>query len=261
MKPKPKVTKAMALDHASQSQRIIAEIFNPQLAYNREQAIAKSPYVDVKEQIDFDNLPDNLRDELHRHGLQKELQGMPPRTKITLPKSGNPIHHLIRFVSKHGKPQPYSMRMTSILIFVLLSLVSFAQSLSVSSGVTSEGLTSCMLSAGLKQHEFYFKSTQDRTDADKVAVGYVEKHEYIFGYGYQFHENVTGYAGIGLIRDYTVYEAKHGHAYRKGLRMNSCEIGFRYDLVKFDRVDLGLTCLMSNYSGLSTMLTVKFRLL
>jgi len=150
--------------------------------------------------------------------------------------------------------------MKNLILFLLLaSLNSFSQSISVSTGYSSRGFTAAMLTAETKKHVLYFKSIQESVVADDSPVGHVEDHEYVFGYGYRVHEDVTLLAGIGSGQDRIVVEYPYGNGFKQGGKEFSFEIGFRYDVVHLERIDLSLTWLLSSYSTMSTMVGINYK--
>jgi len=150
--------------------------------------------------------------------------------------------------------------MKFILLFLLLaSLNSFSQSISVATGYSSRGFTAAMLTAETAKHVLYFKSIQDCVIADDSPVGYVENHEYVFGYGYRVHEDVTLLAGIGSGQDRIVVEYTYGNGFKQGKKEFCYEIGFRYDLFHMERIDLSLIWLMNYYSTMSTMVGISYK--
>lgn len=148
-----------------------------------------------------------------------------------------------------------------IMLFLALTLCvikAFPQALSISTGYSSEGLTSAMFTAEYSNHVFYYKAIQDEVIASNEEVGYIEKHESVFGYGYRVHENVTLLSGVGMCHNRIVYEYNFGNGFKRGLNNNSFEYGFRWDFIsmnkkKFEHINMTLTALMSTYTGLSTM--------
>lgn len=246
----------ISADQVSGVQREIAELLNPEIELNRKQAIARSPKVNAEEQLDMRNLPDHLLTDVEKAGLLKELS-LIPRCKITLPKKGNPVTHLLGFISKYGKVNKFAYML--IALFLIVTSV-HSQSLSAGIGITSSGRTSVMLTAECAKHLLYLKSIKQGIVISESYPGEIEQHETIIGYGYKPDDRVTLLIGAGWCKDYITYINDLDRLYiMPGLQMNSFEGGFRYDLFKYERFDLTLTALMSTYSGLSTMAGIKWK--
>lgn len=146
-----------------------------------------------------------------------------------------------------------------VIPLLALSLTSFSQSVSIATGYSSKGLTCVLLSAEIQKHSIYFKSIQDRVDAAKMLVNYIEKHEVVFGYGYRIHKDVAVFSGIGKGEDRIVAEYNYGNGFVKGNPVFVYEVGFRYDLLHMDYIDLSMIGLMNNYTGLSTMVSITYK--
>lgn len=146
----------------------------------------------------------------------------------------------------------------------ILVTKAYPQALSVGIGYSSEGLTAAMFTAEYKCHVLYFKSIQDCVTASEEKPGYIEKHEYVFGYGLRVHNNVTLLMGAGRYQNRTVFEYQYGNGFKKGLKMGSFEYGFRWDFIsmnkkKFEHINITLTGLMSTYTGVSAMVGIRYR--
>ena len=101
-----KPAKSLSTDQVSTSQKQIAELLNPELEVTRKLAIAKSPKVNVSEQIDIRNLPEHLLIEVSNAGLTQELERM-PKCLLTFSKKKPLVKQLCRFISRYGKVQPH----------------------------------------------------------------------------------------------------------------------------------------------------------
>ena len=95
-------TTKLATNQVSKSQQVIAELLNPDIEITRKEALAKSPVVNVSEQIDTKNLPDHLLIEISNAGLTDELQRV-PRCFLTFSKKKPLAKQFCRFVSRYGK--------------------------------------------------------------------------------------------------------------------------------------------------------------
>jgi len=149
------------------------------------------------------------------------------------------------------------------IALVVCVVKAFPQALSIGTGYTSEGLTAAMFTAEYKQHVIYFKSIQDAVSACNEQPGYIEKHEYTVGYGFRVHEYVTLLAGVGQCQNQTVFEYQYGNGFKQGLKMNCVEYGWRWDFFKkkhrlCEHVNMSLTALMSTYTGVSGIVSVRY---
>lgn len=101
-----KPTKQLSGDQVSSSQRDIAELLNPEIEEKRFKAIAKSPKVNVDEQIDTEHIPEFLLIEISNAGLTEELKRI-PKCKLTFYRKKPIAREFCRFVAKYGKVQPH----------------------------------------------------------------------------------------------------------------------------------------------------------
>lgn len=110
MSNKARPSKKIAAEQASKYQQEIAELLNPEIEYNRNEAIAKSPQVIACELICFDHLPDKIKCAINEAGLAKELLQVPSKTQWQAPKTGDKIQHLLRWISRYNKIVPYQKK-------------------------------------------------------------------------------------------------------------------------------------------------------
>lgn len=137
-----------------------------------------------------------------------------------------------------------------------MPLTCFSQ-LSFNIGLTSSGRTAVMLTAG----NFYVKSIQEAATFD-AATGYAEQHEIVAGYILKVHESVSIIGGVGVYQNHFIVDNKYGsHVYDIGPYLHCCEIGFRYSIVRIERTSITITGLINNYSGVSTMIGIGYKIL
>lgn len=107
MSKRAKPNHELSGEQASAYQRTMAEICNYQIEYNREQAIAKSPQVFADELICFTHIPKHIMQEIEKAGLSRECMNVPPKTQWQAPRTGDKLKHLLRWISRYDKVEPY----------------------------------------------------------------------------------------------------------------------------------------------------------